>query len=562
MSDWLYLLIDRIMSKIVTSLLTSPLIMTNKYIQTIATIPAALFLVGILSLGIQISFNLMDIFGTPLKQESKEIREPLINNAGLYLYVICFFLILVDQIVMLKVDIIFDMYNSFKLISDYSNYLTKNSLIILEEIKRNLVIIKTDSDKLSCITLPNNIDDDVKSLMSRINNVVTAINKFQTYIDTGFINADKYNSDPGSVKSAVVFFYLTPIAFGALYVYCHYNRKLKFARLSVHIGCLWFIVLLLGASAWFFVTIFISKLCSNPKQEFATLVAYLVSSGKDTVTFDRLKDDAEYYSSCKGQGTFDKSILSLTSSTTNLYDAIKDYSNTCSMDSTTTSDMKLHLQLLLHYYKTWAELLKCDNMKKVYYDGFIETDVCHSMFVGAGAFWLSQILCSVFTLSAIVALSYAYKLYDSDRFDADGNLIKPKKKRRRIKWYDVRDVTELRKKAAEQAKLRTTEDAGENEGEKNEDKMEKGEGEDDNGNESDDGVSEKRPAEESNEANATSDQSSDEGSEVDENNNAAEIPKFETPNPTSSSKNWYSLSSTKVAPDVTLKSTTNSHEQF
>ena len=142
MSDWLYRLLNLIMSSIVTSLLSSPLTMTNKYIQSIATVPGALFLACILSLGIQIAFNLMDAFGTPLKQESKETREPQINSAGLYLYVICFFLILFDQILMLKVDIILNMHSSFKLISDYSDYLTNNSLIILKEIGGIFLLIQ------------------------------------------------------------------------------------------------------------------------------------------------------------------------------------------------------------------------------------------------------------------------------------------------------------------------------------------------------------------------------------------------------------------------------------
>jgi hypothetical protein len=53
---------------------------------------------------------------------------------------------------------------------------------------------------------------------------------------------------------------------------------------------------------------------------------------------------------------------------------------------------------------------------------------------------------------AIAILSYAYKVYDSDKFDENGNLIKPKKKRRRIKWYDRRDVSELKKKLKDKLK--------------------------------------------------------------------------------------------------------------
>jgi hypothetical protein len=112
--------------------------------------------------------------------------------------------------------------------------------------------------------------------------------------------------------------------------------------------------------------------------------------------------------------------------------------------------MKIHLQLVLHYYDTWGQLLSCDNIKKTFYDKFIEKDICQNMFVGSGTFWISQQLCVLCTLFAIVILSYAYKVYDSDKFDAEGNLIKLKKKRRKIKWYDVRDVAELRKKMARQ----------------------------------------------------------------------------------------------------------------
>jgi len=225
--------------------------------------------------------------------------------------------------------------------------------------------------------------------------------------------------------------------------------------------------MILGSSAWFFVTLFIAKLCTVPKKEFITLITYFLENGDDLG--DAFKEYIEHYTSCKQQGPFEVALSSLTSRTTSIYSSVQEYANICSQDSGTMTDMKIHLQLVLHYYDTWGQLLSCDNIKKTFYDKFIEKDVCENMYVGTGTFWLSQQLCVLCTLFAIVILSYAYKVYDSDKFDAEGNLIKPKKKRRKIKWYDVRDVAELRKKMARQGNNDEEDNEGvENDGNENE----------------------------------------------------------------------------------------------
>ena len=448
MSDLLNTLLHIVTESIVSSLLNTPLSMTMEYFKTMAIVPAAIFLVGSCSLGMQIFFNVLDFLAIPQKQEPPEIREPLINKAGLYLYITCFFIILFDQILMTKVDIIFNMRNSFSVMFDYVSYLSNGSLVMLQEIKRNLLIIKTDNDNLACTALKNTINNDIGFLSSRITHLTTIGNNFNTRKDAAFENASKYTANQSSIYCSVVIFYIVPVIFAALYVYCHHYRLLNIARYSVVWGSLWFFVMILGSSAWFFVTLFIAKLCTVPKKEFITLITYFLENGDDLGY--AFKEYIEHYTSCKQQGPFEVALSSLTSRTTSVYSSVQEYANTCSQDSGTITDMKIHLKLVLHYYDTWGQLLSCDNIKKTFYDKFIEKDVCQNMFVGSGTFWLSQQLCVLCTLFAIVILSYAYKVYDSDKFDAEGNLIKPKKKRRRIKWYDVRDVAELRKKMARQ----------------------------------------------------------------------------------------------------------------
>jgi hypothetical protein len=39
--------------------------------------------------------------------------------------------------------------------------------------------------------------------------------------------------------------------------------------------------MILGSSAWFFVTLFIAKLCTVPKKEFITLITYFLENGDD-----------------------------------------------------------------------------------------------------------------------------------------------------------------------------------------------------------------------------------------------------------------------------------------
>jgi len=446
----IYKLLKIIFDIIISSQLSAPLEITTKYINNIGTIPGGIFLCCICGISFQIVFNLYDFFKKPEKQESKEIREPLINNAGLYLYITCFFMILFDQIIMLSVNIIVNMSNSLQLISEYSNHLTSNSLSLLNEIKRNFDLIENANDNNKCLlSLKNNIQNHVTLLSSRIDHFIRINNNYIIYKDRAFKNAEKYNSNQASLYTIVAFFYVLPIIIGALYVYCHHYRLIKYARWAVHFGCIWFIIMSLGSSAWFFVTIFLSKLCNDPNPGFAALVAYFSSDSSDNITGDMFIKHIEYYSSCNNIGALEESLLSISHSTSNLYEIINN--NSCSTDKSIT-DMKLYLQLILRYYDSWAKLVNCKDIKSIFYDDFIETKVCHNLFVGSGTFWFSQNLSVLCLLLAIAILSYAYKVYDSDKFDENGNLIKLKKKRRRIKWYDRRDVSELKKKLKQKLK--------------------------------------------------------------------------------------------------------------
>eukprot|EP01041_Mallomonas_annulata_P000596 gene596-1152_t len=384
------------------------------YLTAVLKVPAALFILGLLSL----IFLNVGFIGrccctrcecgpekTPPLDSHPDVWIERIRRKGQFyvfgVFILGILIVSINQLIFIG--------------SDYMDKGTSTSVDTLNSIKTIFVRFDTDGKLLTnygtsmsadlASTSCSQAKSQISSLLSSYN---SKVDSFNSLVRPTIRNLDstKENTQLYTIyyrQLGMYGVYAIGIVSALIFIICQYFRTtcgLKFAMVWGEIS--YFIILIITALL-LIVTVVLSDFCYDPN--------YFV---QNVIPSDNLKNVTSYFSTCKGVNPLQNFINTAETSALQMNSSISlllyTSGSPCAGDSYLISMQQTSLDIFDTINDVSNNLL-CKDLKAIW-DTFIESGICNNIYMGFFSIWTTQLVTSFLLFLLIIMASISYQYFD------------------------------------------------------------------------------------------------------------------------------------------------------